>query len=522
MKGQEELNKIFLEEALRLDQIDQKALYKIRCKIAREFKVPFPTNIALLKTYQKLLKTKKVKPNLELEKILKTRPIRNLSGIAVIAVLTKPYPCPGNCIFCPTQKDIPKSYLDNEPAVMRAVLNQFDPYKQVKMRLKALKMGGHLTDKIELIVIGGTFSALKKDYQEWFIKRCFDAMNHKTAKDLKESQKLNEKAKNRCIGLTLETRPDWIDLAEIKNMRKLGATRVEVGVQHINDKILKLNQRGHLVQKTIQATRLLKDAGFKICYHLMPNLLGSTPEKDLQMFKEIFNDPNFQPDKIKIYPCVVIENTQLYKLWKAGKYKSYSPKQLENLIAKVKAIVPPYVRILRLIRDIPGTEIVGGNKIPNLRQLMQERGIKCQCIRCREAREKNINPKDLIYSKIEYQTLGGKEIFLQYTSKDKQTLFAFLRLRLPDWKTGKFLDSLKGTALLRELHTYGQLVPLDNKIKYTQHRGLGRKLVEKAEEISKKAGFKEIAVISGVGVREYYRDLGYSVMNKDQYLVKKL
>ncbi len=503
-------------------KIKPKALFKLRYQTAKKFQIPCPSNIALLNTYQKLIKAKKIKPNAFLEKQLRTRPIRNLSGVAVIAVLTKPHPCPGNCLFCPTQKNIPKSYLKNEPAVMRAVLNNFDPYRQVKHRIKALHLNGHNTEKIELIIIGGTFSALSKSYQTRFIKRCLDAMNNKTAKNLEEAKKLNERASNRCVGITIETRPDWIDLKEIKNLRRLGVTRVELGVQSIDNKILDYNCRNHTVEDTIKATQLLKDAGFKICYHLMLNLPRSNPEKDFLTFKTVFTDPRFQPDQIKLYPCVVVKESNLYKFWREGKYHSYSQKETTELIVKIKKIVPSYMRIVRLIRDIPTTEIESGNMVSNLRQLLKEQGVKCQCTRCREAREKTINPKDLVYSKIEYPTLGGKEMFLQYTSKDKQTLFAFLRLRLPVWKNSEFLKSLKGMALLRELHTYGQLASIGKSAKYTQHQGLGKKLLIKAEKISRENNYSKMAVIAGIGVREYYRRLGYKEMNDNEYLVKNI
>ncbi len=506
---------------MKLSKIKPKALFRLRYQAAKKFQISCPSNIALLHTYQKLVRTKKIKPNALLEKQLRTRPIRNLSGVAVIAVLTKPYPCPGNCLFCPTQKNIPKSYLKHEPAVMRAIANNFDPYRQINRRMEALQISGHNTEKIELIIIGGTFSNLPKAYQTRFIKRCLDAMNNKIAKDLAGAKKLNEKASHRCIGITIETRPDWINLKEIKNLRRLGVTRVELGVQSIDNKILNYNRRGHSIEDTIKATRLLKDAGFKICYHLMLNLPQSNPEKDFLTFKTVFTDPCFQPDQIKLYPCVVVKESDLYKLWKEGKYHSYSPKETTELITRIKKIVPPYVRIVRLIRDIPTNEIESGNMISNLRQLLQEQGIKCQCTRCREAREKVIDPQDLVYSQIEYQTIGGKELFLQYTSRDKQTLFAFLRLRLPDWKDGEFLQSLKGMALLRELHTYGQVASIKKNDKYTQHQGLGRKLVEKAEAIAKENGYQKIAVISGIGVREYYRNLGYQTINLDEYLIKE-
>jgi elongator complex protein 3 (tRNA carboxymethyluridine synthase) len=506
---------------------DQKELsYKMR-KISGSFCISAPSKINLLKAYQILVKKGTLKEKPKLAKLLTKREIRTLSGVAPIAALTKPYKCPGQCVFCPTESDMPKSYLSNEPAVMRAILCKFDPFKQVELRLRALKNTGHKTDKCELIIMGGTWSYLPKQYQTRFIKRCFDAFNGKKAKNIKQAQKWNEKAKFRVIGLTLETRPDYIDIAEIKRMRELGCTRVELGVQTIDDKILKLTKRGHLTNQTIKATKLLKDAGFKISYHMMPNLPGATPAKDLIIFKKLFTDQNFQPDMIKIYPCVVTKDAKLYKWYKQEKFKPYTDKQLLNLMIKVKKIIPTYVRITRLIRDIPSESILAGNKISNLRQLihkkMNQAGEYCQCIRCREARNKETKLKDLKLVIKKYQASNGTEYFLSYESKDKKTLFAFLRLRIsqsPNLELIKVLPEIKDAALIREVHTYGRLIPLKSKAKAVQHIGLGKRLIKEAEKITKQNKISTITVISGIGVREYYKKLGYKI---DQtYMVKKL
>ncbi|MFA5188906.1 MAG: tRNA uridine(34) 5-carboxymethylaminomethyl modification radical SAM/GNAT enzyme Elp3 [Patescibacteria group bacterium] len=524
------MNKIYQNIVIKLLKTkitSQLALNRDIRIFAGAFHIPPPEKIKLLSAYHILLKHGSIKRQEKLEKLLKKRAIRTLSGVAPIAVLTKPYKCPGHCLFCPSESKMPKSYLSNEPAVMRAILCKFDPFKQVKLRLNALKMTGHDTDKCELIVMGGTWSYLPKKYQDWFIKRCFDGFNGKISKNLALAQKLNEKAKYRVIGLTLETRPDYINAAEIKRMRELGATRVEIGVQTIDDKILKLNKRGHLVKQTINATKLLKDAGFKISYHMMPNLPGSTPSRDLAMFKKIFSDQNFQPDMLKIYPCVVTKTSELYKWFKQGKYKPYTDKQLLNLIIKIKEIIPPYVRISRLIRDIPRESILAGNKISNLRQLIQEEfkktGQICQCIRCREARNTTFSLKGLKLKIRKYKASDGLEYFLGYESKDGKTLFAFLRLRLaqkPDQNLLKELPELKDAALIRELHTYGILIPLNSKKHEVQHAGLGKRLILEAEKIAKGQGFKKIAVISGIGVREYYKKLGYKLWKT--YMVKNL
>ena len=517
-------------------------------KFSKAFKKPFPTKIELLKAYRDLVLSGKIKSCQRLEDLLKTRKIRTLSGIASITVITSPNPkwgtgqalsCPGNCLYCPNEPNMPKSYVANEPACMRAVLTKFSPYKQVETRLNSLKLTGHTTDKIELIVLGGTWSVYPKNYQTWFIKRCFDACNTfrgvtLKSKGLKQAQKLNEKAKHRIVGLTLETRPDYLTLEEIKRMRQLGCTRVEIGIQSIYDDILKYNRRGHDINTAIKATKLLKDAGFKVTYHIMLNLPGSTVKKDEKMFEELFSNPSFQPDQLKIYPCVVLKSSPLYKLWKQKKYKPYSEKQLINLLIKIKEKIPPYVRIIRIIRDIPSQNIIAGNKVSNLRQVVTEKmkkeGKICRCIRCREPRDLKFrtrptlptvaagSPGNLKFRRRDYNASGNKEIFLSFEDTKNDKLLAFLRLRITNHWT---LPVLKNSALIRELQTYGRVVPIKSNIKKaTQHRGLGKKLMKMAEKIVvEETNFKKIAVISGVGVREYYRKLGYRL--KDGYMMKK-
>jgi len=509
-------------------------LAQIKRQAAGEFKMASPLSADIFRIYQKLLRQKKIKRDERLEALLKKREVRTISGVAPIAVLTKSYPCPGRCTYCPTEKGMPKSYLSNEPAVMRAVAFHFDPKKQVAGRIKVLEMNGHPTDKLELIVIGGTWSALPDRYQKWFIQRCFDGANGKKSSSLTAAQKINETAKHRIIGITLETRPDYITPGEIRQMRQLGATRVELGVQSIYDSILQRNRRGHNVAATIRATKLLKDAGFKICYHLMPNLPGSTPAKDLKMFKEIFSNPDFQPDMIKIYPCVVTRGSEIYKWWKKGKYKPYSEKQLLELLINIKKIIPPYVRVNRLIRDIPSPSIAAGNKISNLREViaaeMAWRKLYCKCIRCREVGHNPTLKSGLRspgFSQVpklvvrKYTASDGTEYFISFDSPDKKILYAFVRLRIPDFSLEPILPELKNAALIRELHTYGHLVPIDqNSPGATQHLGLGKKLMAEAEKIVKKLGIKKMAVISGIGVREYYKKLGYHP--DGTYMVKNL
>ncbi len=506
--------------------------FVIQRKSSKEFKKPFPTNIELLKAYRNLVETDKIKPSPVLENLLKTRKVRTLSGIASITVITSPRPqwaggqalsCPGKCLYCPNEVNMPKSYLANEPACMRAVLTKFDPYKQVEARLNSLQLTGHSTDKIELIVLGGTWSAYPKKYQTWFIKQCFAALNTRNRNlTLKKLQKINETAEHRCVGLTLETRPDCITVEEIRRIRNLGCTRVELGIQSIYDDILKYNKRGHNVNTIINATKLLKNAGLKITYHVMLNLPGSTIKKDEKMFEELFSNPNFQPDQLKIYPCVVLKTAPLYKLWKQKKYKPYSEKQLVNLLIKIKKKIPYCVRIIRVIRDIPSQSIIAGNKITNLRQIIRDRaGNICKCIRCREPRERIA--KKLKLFRQDYFASGGKEIFLSCEDPQRKNIYAFLRLRLTSNWT---LPVLKNSAIIRELHTYGSVATLSqiSKIKsqnLIQHKGLGKKLMVIAEKIVKKeTNLKKIAVISGIGVRDYYRKLGYKL--KDEYMIKKI
>jgi len=504
-------------------------LSSFKRELSKKYKISSLANTVIIKEYKRLLSLNKIKANLALELLLRKRSIRTLSGIAPVAVLTKSYPCPGNCAYCPRQKDVPVSYLSNEPAVMRAIRCNYHPYTQVSSRLRALENNGHHPEKIEIIVIGGTWSYLPTKYKYWYILNCFKAANEYLIDgDLKKSpykqnlklselkellleeQKKNENSPYRIIGLTLETRPDYIDKKEVEEMRILGCTRVEMGVQAIDDDILKLNKRGHGIKEVATATALLKQYGFKITYHLMPALPGATPKKDLAMFKQLFNDERFQPDQIKFYPTVVTTGSLLYKWYKQGKYKPYSDKVLQNLIARCNALVPEYVRFIRLIRDIPAESIIAGNKITNLRQIMQQRGVVCSCIRCREAKEEIIDQYKI--NIISYSASEGIEYFISVDSLDHKTLYAFCRLRLDK-------NSPIAPAIIRELHVYGELMPVGGGTK-VQHRGLGKELMMRAEQIVKREKIDKIAVISGVGVRGYYRKFGYKL--KNTYMIKKI
>ncbi|MDD4332634.1 MAG: tRNA uridine(34) 5-carboxymethylaminomethyl modification radical SAM/GNAT enzyme Elp3 [Patescibacteria group bacterium] len=554
-----------IDELLKVKIGSRQDLMVAKRKIAKKYGMGILTNSQILSFIKKQNIKKETPASRLLENILRKRAVRTLSGIAPVAVLVKPYKCPGKCAYCPTEKDVPQSYLSNEPAVMRAIRCDYDPYTQVQMRLRALEANGHRPEKIELIVIGGTWSYLPEEYKFWYIKECFRAANefvkNQNAKiksqnynsklktclpvgkvenlklKLKKEQERNESAKYRIIGITLETRPDYINEKELLEMRELGCTRVELGVQAIDDKILNKNKRGHGVKEIAAATKLLKDFGFKVTYHFMPGLPGSTPAKDLKMFKQLFTDERFQPDQIKFYPTVVTRGSLLYRWWKAGKYKPYSNKILENLIIACKKIVPSYVRIIRLIRDIPGESIIAGNRVTNLRQVLEQRGVKCNCIRCREARGQQFTINNLQLTILKYKSSDGEDYFISADSKDGKILYGFCRLRLKsskhenikslkqdreNMKLGfgypkpSFLDD---AALIRELHVYGELVPVGGG-KKVQHVGLGKKLMAEAERIAYKNGFKKIAVIAGIGVRGYYRKLGYRLENS--YMVKQL
>jgi elongator complex protein 3 len=501
-------------------------LARAKRRLAKKNKIPLLSNIALLKSYHKLAENGKIVAPKNFESLLKTRPIRSLSGIVNISVLTKSYACPGRCLFCPTEKAIPKSYVSGEPAVERAKALKYDPYQQTKRRIEMLKNEGHPTDKIELRIVGGTWSYYPKRYQNWFIKRCFEACNKKNAPSLLVAQKKNETARHRIIGLSVETRPDFINPSEIKNLRQLGVTLVELGVQSIYDDVLKLNQRGHGRQEIIFATKLLKDAGFKVLYQMMPNLYGSDLARDEKMFKELFSNPNFQPDALKIYPCALLKNTGLYKLWQNKQYRPYSEKQLIGLIKNIKKIIPDYVRIQRITRDIPSKSIVAGPaRISNLRQVlakdMTEKKWRCRCIRCREIRGNYDLKEKVQLFRENYQASGSPEIFLSFCAQGAsasgrenipERLYSLLRLRI-----------LKNRAIIREIHTYGQLIPLAKKQKTSavQHQGFGKKLIKEAEKITQKE-FKinRISIISGIGVRNYFKSLGYKL--EGTYMVKNL
>lgn len=543
--------KKIVKEAIASSRLDEDKLKKIKRAVAKVTGSGLAKNSDLLLTYREGLVKRLWKRSPKVEQLLVLKKTRTLSGVSVVAVLTRDLPCKSNCLYCPKEKAMPKSYLSNEPAVMRAVRLNFDPYLQVKKRMEVLERNGHDVSKIELIVMGGTFSHLPKKYRLFFITRCFEAVNdyrdgdylrkrkvkaisekdfslEQLEKRLERAKKINITAPKRMVGLTLETRPDAINKQELIFFRKLGCTRVEMGVQNIYDDVLRLNRRGHDRKAIIEATRLLKEMGFKINYHIMPGMYGSSTRKDLKMFQELFGNPDFCPDMLKIYPCVVTKEADLYYFWKKGKYRPMSNKVLAKFLFKVKAQLPPWVRVTRLIRDIPTDSIAAGPNIPNLRMVLKNEGVRCNCIRCREVgRKERIEEKPYL-RRTDYAASHGQEIFLEEVGgKNGERLYSFLRLRIPQavLKNKKALVvDLDEAAIIRELHSYGAVVPIGKKAGVKgaeQHRGLGKALMKEAEKIVKKEfGLKRLAVISAEGTKEYYRRQGFK--DGELYLVKEL
>ncbi len=477
----------------------------------------------LVAAYRQLAERGEIAADAELLARIRMKPVRTLSGVTTVTVLTKPYPCPGKCIFCPSDVRMPKSYLPDEPGARRALENEYDPYRQVVTRLAALEEIGHPTDKVELLVLGGTWSAYRRDYQEWFIRRCFDALNGVESGSLAQAQRLNETSRHRNVGLSVETRPDYVDGRELTWLRHLGVTKVQMGAQSLDDAILELNQRGHSVADTRRAVAWLRAFGFKIVLHWMPNLLGATLESDRADFRRLWD--GICPDEIKIYPNQLLEDTELYNIWRAGGYKPYTTEELIDLIADIKPGIPRYCRVNRVVRDIPSTYVVAGNKRTSLRQDVHRellrRGQRCQCIRCREVRGHWVDARALHFDDLVYQVGPVEEHFLSFVTPDDR-LAGFLRLSLPGVDapdTG--LDDLRQAAIIREVHVYGQSLRVGaEQDGVAQHRGLGTRLIQRAEAIAAAAGYRRLAVISAVGTRRYYLRRGFQ--RGDSYLIKTL
>ena len=453
---------------------------------------------------------------------------RTISGVTPVAVMTQPAECPGRCIYCPTYSATPQSYTPESPAVLRGIQCDFDAVEQVRMRLGMLSDMGHPTDKIELIIMGGTFLATPPEYQYGFIKGCYDALNGEDSANLEEAKHLNETTSHRCTGLCIETRPDWCGPEEIDRMLEFGATRVELGVQTLDETVYQLVRRGHGVEEVVRSTKLLKEHGFKVHYHWMPGLPGSTPEKDLEMSRQLFADPRFRPDGLKLYPTMVVEGTELERWYRQGRYQPYSRDVMIDLMADIKALVPGYVRISRVLRDIPSKFIVAGCRDSLrgiIRERMKTRGSECRCIRCREYGHRIMSGRETgeaHLARTDYEASGGTEVFLSFEDDD-ETLFGLLRLRIQPRPIARAGQEKGLSAVVRELHVYGPEVPLRRQdATAAQHKGLGKSLFREAERIARDelhAG--QMAVLSGAGAREYYRtEFGYD--EKGGYMVREL
>jgi elongator complex protein 3 len=474
--------------------------------------------------------------NSNVRKTMMIRPIKTASGILVITVMAKPYDCPhGKCIYCPGGKEfnIPLSYTGKEPVTKLAQKFEFDPKSQVVSKLQQQVLRGHNVSKVELVVVGGTFPFMPKDYQRNFAKECFDALNGQESRSLQEAQNLNEKSQIRCVGFTVETKPDYCKSSHIDLMLELGITRVEIGVQSLQRDVYQNINRGHTIEDVYDSFQISKDSGYKIVVHMMPGLPGSTPEKDLKDFRKLFEDPRLRPDMLKIYPTLLLRDTGLAKLYAKGLYKPYQDDVLTDLLLEMKKTVPSWVRIMRIQREIESENIINGHSISNIRQILQkklrEQGLQCNCIRCREVGIRNVNDQDVKVDlkRFDYDSSDGKEVFLSLEDSSKKVLFGYLRLRKLARPHRKELTDRNGkpSAIVRELHVLGQLVDIGRNNDFTlsssQHKGYGSTLLEKAEDIVKNEfATSSISIISAIGTRQYYKKFGYEL--NGPYVTKEM
>lgn len=487
----------------------------------------------LVAAYRQLVDSGEWQPDEALLHKIRMKPMRTLSGVTTVTVLTEPAACPGHCIFCPSEANMPKSYLSDEPGGARAKQNDFDPYRQVRSRLDAYEAIGHPIDKIELLILGGSWTAYSLEYQEWFIHRCLDAMNGTDSATLEEAQTANETCQSRNVGMVIETRPDEITPQRLAWFRRLGVTKVQLGAQSMNNDILARNFRGHTAELTEQVCAMLRAAGFKIVLHWMPNLLGATLESDYQDFMRLWDKA--APDEIKIYPTQLLKSTALYNYWQRGEYHPYDTAELIDLIARLKPSIPPYCRVNRIIRDIPSSHVVAGNKRTSLRQdvmkYLKELGQHCGCIRCREVGGLKIDPQTLQIIDTVYTPGSSQEHFLEYRTPQSK-IAGYLRLSLPQDDTllppdpadadyQDFLHDLQDAAIIREIHIYGQALAVGVEAEgAAQHAGLGTRLIDEAEHIAREAGYSNLAVIAAIGTRLYYEKRGF--LRRSHYMVKPL
>ena len=540
-----------------IENLDRDLFHRMKNKIYKKYKISKPiSSIQIIERYNELINDTKLEENLKFKKILRKRWVRSLSWVTVISLLTESFSCPWQCIYCPNFEWLPKSYIPNEPAVMRAILNKFDPIMQIHNRLRALEITGHKIEKNDVRIIGWTWSVYPKEYQEIFMKEIYDAFNSyedmklhiektdlssdrfasfkikegykvKKSENLEEAKKLNETAKLRVIWIAIETRPDFVTLEEIKRLRRFWVTRVEIWYQTTFDEINILNKRWHTNKESIKATQLLKDAWFKVVAHMMPNLLWSTPEMDKQSLSRVFDDPDFRPDELKIYPMVVTKNSELTKIWEQWWFKAYDDKTIINLTKELEIMIPEYVRLNRTYRDIPASEILEGSKISNLRQIV-EKSIKTDWIKLIDVRHREIkdlknDPQNAVLNTYEYKASKWKEFFITFEDPEDRTIFSLMRLRLPseNKKILKYIPELEWCALIREIHTFwDQLNIWEKWTVFWQHLGFWKKLIEESEKIAKKHWLKKMAVIAWVWVRQYYQKRWYHL--EWEYMIKNL
>lgn len=580
-----------LREVIARPELTRPDIHRLTRRVARQRHAPVYGQDDLIRAYRAFTADGLLPPyDPAIIERLRLKPVRTASGVTPVTVLTKPFPCPGECIFCPNDVRMPKSYLSDEPGAQRAEQNAFDPYLQTMSRLRAYTNTGHPIDKIEVIVLGGTWSFYPETYQIWFIRRIFDALNDygagrsqveaveqalrgasqlhpdrnrtdaqvsgaqmvetynqvvqsiyrdemtrsraaaeaiadglrprtltdefATWDELAAAQRDNEDAACRCVGLVIETRPDHIDEAEVLRIRRLGCTKVQIGIQSLNDDVLRLNRRGHTVAATRRAIWLLRRAGFKIHAHWMPNLYGSTPDDDIRDYERLFADPDFRPDELKVYPCSLIESAALMRQYQEGRWRPYTHDELLHVLTECFVRTPEYCRLTRVIRDIPGTDIVVGNKATNFRQIVEaelaRRGQRSPDIRAREVRLRPVSAADLILDDLRYATSTGEEVFLQYITPDR-AIAGFLRLSLPNPDAEPLTPELTRAAIIREVHVYGQAVGIGESASgRAQHAGLGTLLIERAAALATERGYQSLAVISAVGTRGYYRRRGFA------------
>ncbi len=467
----------------------------------------------------------------EFEEMLKVHPRRSASGIVVVTAFSAPFACPhGTCVFCPggPRAGTPQSYLRASPGMRSALAVDFDPYLQVRRCLAKYEANGHGVGKVETIIEGGTFIAVPRDYQSAFVKGVYDGLNATVSASLQEAQSLNEDSSSRCVGLTLESKPDWCRPQDADLMLSYGITRLEIGVQSLRDRVLARSNRGHTVEDAVRAFQVARDAGLKVTAHMMPGLPGATPEEDLADLRRLFEDEDFRPDMSKIYPTLVVPGTALSRQFEKGLYEPYEQESVVELLSEMKRSVPSWHRIMRIQREIPAAEIQGGVRDGNLRQLVlqrvREKGFACHCIRCREVvlrMPATFDEEDpLAYRETHYRASGGDEIFASYESEKSGLIAAFVRLRLPSGSAHR--PEMNNAAVVRELRTYGKVVEVGDRDQLAwQHRGMGASLMARMEKVaSEEFDAGALLVTSAVGTRNYYRKLGYKKLGP--YMAKAL